>query len=306
MADRLLGAQQENNDNISEGNSQNLFQSRTFYKIESNMKTGVVRQMQQDKAVLDQIAFNWQSAKSVAVFTGAGMSTESGLPDFRSQQGLWKHRPESLATLTALHNTPDEFYFFYQWRIRQLWQVGPNSGHRALASLAKANRIQRVVTQNVDGLHQQAGSQQVCELHGSLKTVSCLDCRARYDSRQLLPQQEGWEAAYQNGTYRHGAECFCPRCQGKLRPDVVLFGEALPEHPWQQAVQAARAARLFVVVGSSLLVSPANLLPQMALEQGAKLLIINQDKTPLDAQANWKLSGRAAETLFQIAALLAD
>ena len=166
--------------------------------------------MKQNIDVLQEIALAWQSAKAVAVFTGAGMSTESGLPDFRSRQGLWKQRPESLATLAALHNTPDEFYFFYQWRIRQLWQVEPNAGHQALASLERSGHLQHIVTQNVDGLHQRAGSQQVSELHGSLKTVSCLNCRTSYDSRQLLPQQDGWEAAYQAGTYRYGAECFCP------------------------------------------------------------------------------------------------
>lgn len=260
--------------------------------------------MKQNIDVLQEIALAWQSAKAVAVFTGAGMSTESGLPDFRSRQGLWKQRPESLATLAALHNTPDEFYFFYQWRIRQLWQVEPNAGHQALASLERSGHLQHIVTQNVDGLHQRAGSQQVSELHGSLKTVSCLDCRASYDSRQLLPRQEGWETAYQAGTYRYGAECSCPSCKGKLRPDVVLFGEALPESPWRQAVQMARSAELFVVVGSSLLVSPANQLPQSALAQGAKLLIINQEPTPLDAQATWKLDNKAAETLAAVAALI--
>lgn len=247
--------------------------------------------------MLKEIADYWRQSKSVVVFTGAGMSTESGLPDFRSKQGLWKQRPESLATLDALRRTPDEFYFFYQWRIQQLWQVEPNAGHKALAELELKGKLLQTVTQNVDSLHQRAGSGKVCELHGTLKTVSCLKCRRSYDSRQLLPVRQGWEEEYVAGTYRHGEECFCPHCQGNLRPDVVLFGEALPEESWQQAVHFSRRAGLFIVIGSSLLVSPANALPRIAVEAGSKLLILNQDETPLDSLADWRLFSKAAETL---------
>ena len=179
--------------------------------------------------VIVEIASVWETAATTVVFTGAGMSTESGLPDFRSKQGLWKQRPESLATMAALQQTPDEFYFLYQWRIQQLWSVEPNAGHLALAQLEKAGRVSHLITQNVDGLHHRAGSSRVSELHGSLKTVSCLKCKSRFDSRQLLPKVEGWEADYQNGSYHHGTECRCPACGGLLRPDVVLFGESLPD-----------------------------------------------------------------------------
>ena len=247
--------------------------------------------------LLQEITDAWSAANTVIVFTGAGMSTESGLPDFRSAQGLWKQRPESLATLSAMRQTPDEFYFFYQWRIQRLWSVEPNAGHRALAMLEAAGRVQHVITQNVDGLHHRAGSNRVSELHGTLKTVSCLKCQAPFDSRQLLPRRDGWEADYQQGTYCRGDECQCPQCGGSLRPDVVLFGEALPEAAWQTAQTWSRKAELFVVIGSSLLVSPANYLPQMAVDNGAKLLIINQDATPLDHLATWTLRAKAAEIL---------
>lgn len=251
--------------------------------------------------LIEEITSSWLTASNVVVFTGAGMSTESGLPDFRSAQGLWKQRPESLATMAAMRQMPDEFYFFYQWRIQRLWSVEPNAGHLALAELEAAGRVQHVITQNVDGLHHRAGSVHISELHGTLKTVSCLNCRTHYDSRQLLPQWEGWEAEYQNGSYRRGSECACPRCGGILRPDVVLFGEALPEDAWQMAEAWSRKADLFVVIGSSLMVSPANYLPQIAVKAGAKLLIINQDDTSLDHTAAWALRTKAAETLPVIA-----
>ena len=257
--------------------------------------------MQQNKTI-QEVAAAWNQAKSVVVFTGAGMSTESGLPDFRSKQGLWKQRPESLATLDALRRTPNEFYFFYQWRIRRLWEIEPNAGHNTLAILEQKGKLQQIVTQNVDGLHQRSGNQRISELHGTLKTVSCLKCRRAYDNRQLLPVQDGWEEAYQTGSYQHGAECFCPHCQGNLRPDVVLFGEALPEEAWQQSLHYSRSADLFIVIGSSLLVSPANVLPRAAVEAGSKLLILNQDETPLDSLAHWRLFSKAAETLPVIAA----
>ena len=247
------------------------------------------------------IASAWQTAATTVIFTGAGMSTESGLPDFRSKQGLWKQRPESLATMAALEQTPDEFYFFYQWRIKQLWSVEPNAGHLALAQLGMAGRVSHVITQNVDGLHHRAGSGRVSELHGSLKTVSCLKCQSRFDSRQLLPKVEGWEERYQNGSYHHGAECRCPACGGLLRPDVVLFGESLPDEAWKTSQEWSRKADLFVVIGSSLVVSPANYLPQMAVEAGAKLLIINQESTPLDHLATWTIRVKAAEILPVIA-----
>ena len=254
--------------------------------------------------VIDEIASAWQTAATTVIFTGAGMSTESGLPDFRSKQGLWKQRPESLATMTALQQTPDEFYFFYQWRIQQLWSVEPNAGHLALGQMEKAGRVSHLITQNVDGLHHRAGSSRVSELHGSLKTVSCLKCQRRFDSRQLLPKRVGWEVDYQNGSYHHGVECRCPACGGLLRPDVVLFGESLPDEAWKTSQEWSRRADLFVVVGSSLVVSPANYLPQMAVEAGAKLLIINQEPTPLDQLATWRLQAKAAETLTTVMAIM--
>ncbi len=249
--------------------------------------------------MLDDVAAAWRTARHPVVFTGAGMSTESGLPDFRSAQGLWKQRPESLATMAALRREPDEFYFFYQWRIARLWEAAPNAGHAALAALAAAGFVKRLITQNVDGLHQRAGGEAV-ELHGTLRTVSCLRCGAGYDSRTLLPAEPGWEEAYRAGRYRPGRECTCPHCGGGLRPDVVLFGESLPGAAWEEAARASRAADFFVVVGSSLAVGPANLCPAFALESGARLAVINAEDTHLDGRAAWLFRDKAAGVLAAI------
>lgn len=256
--------------------------------------------MNQDRIdKLAEIAEAWAKAKNVVVFTGAGMSTESGLPDFRSAQGLWKVRPESLATIDALKRQPDEFYFFYQWRIAKLWQVGPNQGHHVLAALESTGNM-AVITQNVDGLHQRANSENVIELHGSLRTIRCLKCCMVYDSRKLLPLNPDWEENYRQGNYHFGDECRCLKCGGLLRPDVVLFGENLPDHAWEKAVKYSRNADFYVVLGSSLVVSPANYLPQLALENGAKLLIINQESTPLDRSADWIINNGIGSVLSLI------
>ena len=137
--------------------------------------------------IIGEIAAAWSEAKFPVVFTGAGMSTESGLPDFRSAKGLWKQRPESLATLEAQQQIPDGFCFFYQWRIDELGKVESNAGHKILAQFEQNGKLQAVITQNVDGLHQRAGSKNVTELHGTLRTVSCLQCGASFPSAVLVP-----------------------------------------------------------------------------------------------------------------------
>ena len=238
-------------------------------------------------APIHEIVTFWKKAKKPVVFTGAGMSTESGLPDFRSRQGLWKTRPESLATIEALQRQPNDFYFFYQWRIAQLLQVEPNGGHLSLAWLEQTGVMSPIITQNVDGLHQRAGSKKVIEMHGSLRTVRCIECQATFDSRSILPLGNTWEQDYVAGIYKYGQECICPVCSGLLRPEVVMFGESLPVQEWEQAAALSREADFYVVLGSSLAVSPANLCPQLAVNQGAKLLIVNQEPTPLDDQATW-------------------
>lgn len=254
---------------------------------------------------INRLAALWKNAKNVVVLTGAGVSTASGLPDFRSKTGLWKQRPEALATLNALYNTPDEFYFFYQWRLAQLWKVKPNFAHAMLSDVEKHGLIKLLVTQNVDGLHQRAGSENVTELHGSMYTVSCLDCNAKYDSKVMVPEDIDWEKQTSEG-YTPGKETVCPACGGKLRPDVVLFGESLPSDNWEKSVVAAKNADLMIVLGSSLLVGPANMLPDYAMQNGGKLAIINNDSTHLDNAADVVINDDIIETLEKVKKAMED
>jgi NAD-dependent deacetylase len=243
------------------------------------------------------------------VFTGAGMSTESGLPDFRSNNlgtlggfpnppallrgeqssptphasgGLWKQnrRFEELASVDALENDYDEHVAFYRWRIEMLAGHEPNDGHRVIAEWQRRGLIGAVVTQNVDGFHTRAGAHGVLELHGTLSVVRCQRCGAERPAAEFL------QAA--------GLTC---ACGGKRRPGVVLFGEALPLATLRAAQIAATRAPLFIVLGSSLAVAPANMLPEAAVTAGAPLVIVNRDPTPLDRIATLVINASIGETL---------
>lgn len=251
-------------------------------------------------AQIEEIKDVFAKSKVAVVFTGAGMSTSAGLPDFRSAKGLWKGRPESLASIEAMKHQPDEFYFFYQWRISKLWEVAPSNGHKILADLEKKGCVKKIITQNVDGLHQQAGSKEVIELHGTLRTVKCTKCKTLYDSRNIVPHNLTWEQDYAKGKYRAGNECICPKCRGPLRPNVVLFGEPLPETSLDNAFRWSQKADFFMVLGSSLQVAPANLCPQLGATNGAKLLIVNNETTPFDNVADWVINTNIDEFLQEI------
>lgn len=203
------------------------------------------------------------------VFTGAGMSTESGLPDFRSSQGLWKQKdPAQLASTDALNNNVEEFIAFYRERVLGVKEYGPHRGHHILAEWEKAGKIKSIITQNVDGFHQLAGSKRVAELHGTLQKVHCESCGREYGSEEYVNE-----------------EFYC-ECGGVLRPSVVLFGESLPMDAFEFALEETEKADLFIVLGSSLTVTPANQFPMIAKENGATLVIVNQDDTPLDHRAD--------------------
>lgn len=205
------------------------------------------------------------------VFTGAGMSTESGLPDFRSEsRGLWtKFNPDELANVQALEHNQEEFTDFYRFRLSEINKYKPHTGHHVLADWEKAGLIQGIITQNVDGFHHDAGSQNVMELHGTFRKFFCHNCRK--------PQQR---EAYLAG------DVHCADCSGLIRPGIVLFGETLPQETFLQAETETMKADLFIVLGSSLTVSPANMFPQHAKQNGSKLVIINQEPTPFDSDAD--------------------
>lgn len=228
----------------------------------------------------------WKADSYRVVLTGAGMSTESGLPDFRSPQGLWKGLdPKKLASISALHNNTREFYEFYRMRLAKLQQALPHRGHFALARLQKERLLDAIITQNVDGLHHQAGAVRVIELHGNLREAVCIKCGRIYPSK-LLEEQE----------LPH-----CAHCRGMLKPGVILFGESLPAEALRQAEMETRRAHLFVVIGSSLEVSPANYFPVLARERGAKLVLINLEPTHMDDDADLTIRRPAGEVLEELA-----
>lgn len=226
-----------------------------------------------------------RNARNIVVFTGAGMSTESGLRDFRSQGGLWQDEDmAALATVDALFHKREAFVSFYRWRIEQVLKYEPHTGHRLLAQWEKQGLVQTIITQNVDDYHERAGSNHVLHLHGTIGTVHCHQCGQRKPA----------------GTFLHDTGLLCPHCHGYMRPSVVLFGEALPTDVWQQAQKASLAADLLLVLGSSLQVSPANQLPLAATQSGARLVIVNYEPTALDQEADLTLHAAVGETLAKI------
>lgn len=226
----------------------------------------------------------------VAVLTGAGISAESGVPTFReAQTGLWaRFRPEELATPEAFRRDPKRVWDWYQWRRRLIENARPNPGHEALARLEQRYADFTVITQNVDGLHRRAGSRNLLELHGNIRRNKCFDEDAVV---------EHWTEA-EDGPPR------CPRCGGRVRPDVVWFGEYLPRAELDAAFAASRACDVFLCVGTSALVHPAAALPLEALGHDACLVEVNPEQTPLSALCEFALRGPAARVLPALLAQL--
>ena len=219
------------------------------------------------------------------VLTGAGISTESGIPDFRSPTGTWAHYdPQEYATLDAFEADPIKVWSFYALRFRALNEARPNAGHLALAELERAGHVSALVTQNIDLLHERAGSREIVEVHGSIRTSTCRRCGAAYGIETVLTQLE-----------RDGP----PRCDcgDVLKPDVVFFGEQLPEAAIDRAYELARSTRLLLVAGSALEVWPVSLLPDETVLAGGRVAIVNRGPTSFDGRAVLKIDGRAGETL---------
>jgi len=249
-------------------------------------------------ATLDELAGLVRSARAVAVMTGAGISAESGVPTFRGPDGLWRnHSATELATPAAFARDPALVWQWYQWRQGLIGRAQPNAGHLALARLQARVPEFALITQNVDGLHQRAGSTNVIELHGSIWRARC--ARACGVVRELAGPVAGAATAGDSA-----AELpTCP-CGALLRPDVVWFGEALDEGHLDRAVHAARHCDVFLVVGTSALVYPAAGLPVIAADGGAVVAEVNVDDTPLTPHAAVLLRGRAADLLPALESLL--
>jgi len=232
-------------------------------------------------------------SKKVVVFTGAGISTESGIPDFRGPGGIWSKYDHEDFTIQKFLSSPAARKTI--WKISAesglLTEAEPNPAHYAIAELYQLGKLDCVITQNIDNLHQKAGipEDKVFELHGNTRWAVCLSCSRRFPMPEVLQKmKEGVEVPD------------CPDCQGILKPDAVLFGEALPQETLQEATRRSQNCDLFIVIGSTLLVYPAAYMPAYAREAGARLAIVNLTPTPLDHYATVVIQGGAGEIMFRV------
>src|SRR5574337_179253 len=228
----------------------------------------------------DTISDKLRDTEKIVFVTGAGISQESGIPTFRGKDGLWRrYDPMKLATIDAFYEDPKLVWEWYEERRQNILNASPNPGHVAIAELEKYRQVS-VLTQNIDGLHQRAGSTRVYELHGSIITIKCTVCdfkdKIASSFSQLPP--------------------LC-KCGNMLRPDVVWFGEPLPQDVWNSAMEQASSCDVMVVVGTSLAVSPANLLPLYAKQNGAIMIEVNTEQTPMSSSMDLSLRSSAISAL---------
>ena len=234
-----------------------------------------------------QVADKLRNAEKLVFVTGAGISQESGIPTFRGKDGLWrKYDAMKLATIDAFYEDPKLVWEWYEERRQNILAAKPNRGHEAIAELEKHKQV-HVLTQNIDGLHQRAGSKQVYELHGSIITIKCTVCDFKDKITSSLSELPP----------------LC-KCGNILRPDVVWFGEPLPQDVWQDAMVQASSCDVMIVVGTSLVVSPANLLPVYAKQNGATVIEVNLEETPMSSSMDLSLRSSAAKALPELISLV--
>jgi NAD-dependent deacetylase len=234
-------------------------------------------------------------ADSAVALTGAGVSVPSGIPDFRTPEtGLWaKVDPMKVAHIDVFERDPARFWSYYRPRFAALADKRPNAAHEALAELERRGLLEGVITQNIDRLHRAAGSQNVIEVHGSIETSSCTRCPASFGLDEV------------DALFDETGAAVCSHCAGSVKPDVVLFGELLPESAMRRARSLAERADLMICVGSSLAVHPAAALPQATLDGGGGLAIVTKGPTPYDELAELRLDGEVDEELTAVLAALA-
>jgi NAD-dependent deacetylase len=242
--------------------------------------------------LVEQVAELIAKSRRVVVFTGAGVSTESGIPDFRGKDGIWTKMDPDDFTIQRFVARPEVRKM--QWKMLSegglIKDVRPNAAHYAIAELEKMGKLDCIVTQNIDNLHQLAGNSPeiVFELHGNMQFVRCLGCRRRWPMAEILARLAVEELPV------------CEHCKGILKPDAVFFGESLPQAVLSEAARRAANCDLCIVIGSTLLVYPASQIPENAYNAGAKLVIINIGATPMDAKAAVRIDGSAGEAMTKI------
>jgi NAD-dependent deacetylase len=246
------------------------------------------------KELIEKVAQWITTSKRIVVFTGAGLSTESGIPDFRSPGGVWdRYNPEDFYYQKFLSSeTSREKYWQMSTEMYEpMKKAQPNLAHLAIAEMEKLGKLDCVITQNIDGLHFKAGNSEakVIQLHGTATYVACLTCRKRYDRDEIQARlQKGVKAPR------------CDVCGGPLKPATISFGQSMPEKETEEAYQRSSCCDLFIVIGSSLVVEPAASMPRIAKRSGAKLVIINRDPTPYDDVADAVIHAQAGLTMASI------
>ncbi|MBE0526541.1 NAD-dependent deacylase [Candidatus Thorarchaeota archaeon] len=231
-----------------------------------------------------------RNAEKILALTGAGISVDSGIPDFRSEGGLWKRfDPLEYATLESFTRDPTKFWTMGKELAETMVKAKPNDAHLALAKLEQQGKLTGVITLNIDNLHQSAGNKRVIELHGNYLCAQCTECKTEYFGKTVHESVAKGEIPPK-----------CEKCGGILKSEAILFGEPLPEVPMAQAVELCRTTDLMIVIGTSLTVYPAAFLPQLAKNAGAKIILINLEGINKDAVADTVLRGRATDILPMI------
>jgi NAD-dependent deacetylase len=235
-----------------------------------------------------------RESSSTVALTGAGVSVPSGIPDFRTPEtGLWENvDPMEVAHIDVFERDPARFWSYYRPRFHALADKRPNGAHEALAELERRGLLAAVITQNIDRLHRAAGSREVIEVHGSIATSTCRHCAGSYDLEEV------------EGLFDGAGVAVCGGCGGPVKPDVVLFGELLPEEEMRRAQELAAGAELMLCVGSSLVVHPVAGLPELTLAGGGRLAIVTKGPTPYDEVAELRLEGEVDEELGGLLAAL--
>jgi NAD-dependent deacetylase len=243
-------------------------------------------------AAIEDAAVLVRKAKRAVVLTGAGISTPSGIPDFRSEgSGLWsRDEPLEVASLNTFRTAPERFFEWFRPLAGQIFYANPNVAHTALAQLETAGHVKTIITQNIDTLHQKAGSKCVVETHGTMRTLSCTRCYQKVEAELYLKT-----------FIEDGKIPTCSTCNSTLKPDVILFGEQLPQSAWIEAQRAARQCDLMLVAGSSLEVLPVAGLPMQALDRGAHLIVVNNTPTYVNVRADVVIMDNVASILPEIA-----